>query len=205
MSTLAVTHALLAPDSEPIVTGEVDAGSAQRLEAIFDAHYDAIWRTVRRLGVPDAHADDAAQRVFVVAARRLHEIALGHEGRYLYGIAVRVASEIRRRDPGRRFVASGEEVLAMIPDDAAGPEESLLEDEARGALDDVLAAMPDDLREVLVLVELEGLTVAEIADTFGVPEGTAASRLRRAREAFTKSARRVRARIAGGHVEGGTR
>lgn len=171
-----------------------DAFRAQRVAAMFDGHYDAIWRTLRRLGIPDADVDDAAQRVFVTAARRLDTIELGHEGRYLYGIAVRVASELRRRAPSRHEVADAT-VLASIADDSPGPEEVLLEHEARDALDATLADMPDDLRAVLVLVEIEGLSVADLAASLEVPVGTGASRLRRAREAFTESARRVRARL----------
>jgi RNA polymerase sigma-70 factor, ECF subfamily len=171
-----------------------DATRARRVEAMFDEHYDAMWRTLRRLGVSDADVDDAAQRVFVTANRRLETITVGHEGRYLYGIAVRVASEVRRRDPRRRETTDSA-VLAALADDAPGPEEALLEHEARDALDATLTAMPEDLRVVLVLVELEGLSVAELASTLDVPVGTASSRLRRAREAFTASARRVRARL----------
>ena len=174
---------------------EAQPRESRRLEAMFDAHYDAIWRTLRRLGLNDAQADDGAQRVFVVAARRVDAIVQGHEGRYLYGIAVRVASESRRRDPARREVGD-DAALAQLADDAPGPEESLLAHEAREALDAVLADMPDDLREVLVLIEIEELAVADVAELLEIPVGTAASRLRRAREAFTDSARRIRARLS---------
>jgi RNA polymerase sigma-70 factor (ECF subfamily) len=182
-------HDLVAP-----VTPASEAERGRRVEAMFDDHYDAIWRTLRRLGIPDADVDDAAQRVFVTGARRLDTIEVGHEGRYLYGIAVRVASELRRRAPSRHEV-SDDDALAKIADDAPGPEEVLLESEARDALDQALAGMSDELRAVLVLVEIEGLSVADLAASLEVPVGTAASRLRRAREAFTASARRVRARL----------
>jgi RNA polymerase sigma-70 factor (ECF subfamily) len=187
----------LALDAAPQRRALDSSGRERAIAAMFDAHYDAIWRTVRRLGVPDGLAPDAAQRVFVVAAGKLDTIVPGEEGRFLYGVALRVASEIRRRDPARREVAD-EALLATLADDAPGPEDALLEGEARAALDEVLASMPDDLREVLVLVELEGLPVAEVAAVLGVPVGTAASRLRRAREAFQEGARRLRARMAYG-------
>lgn len=173
-----------------------EVAHARRITALFDAHYDAIWRTLRRLGIADADSDDAAQRVFVVAARRLDELEVGHEGRYLYGIAVRVASELRRRAPAHREVTD-DHTLAAIADDAPGPEQQLLESEARDALDQVLGAMSDDLRAVLVLVEIEGVAVADLAALLEVPVGTAASRLRRARDEFTACARRVRARLEG--------
>lgn len=180
-----------------------DSDRARRIAVLFDTHYDAIWRTLRRLGVADVTADDAAQRVFVVATRRLEIIIEGDEGRFLYGVAVRVASEIRRRDPARREISGGAALLATIADDAPGPEDTLLEHEAMSALDLTLAEMPDDLREVLVLSEIEELSAPEVAAMLQIPIGTVASRLRRAREAFTASARRVRARL--GLSDGGER
>lgn len=179
-------------DAKAALAREVE--HARRITVLFDAHYDAIWRTLRRLGIPDADSDDAAQRVFVVAARRLDELEAGHESRYLYGIAVRVASELRRRSPAHHEVTD-EHMLSAIADDAPGPEQLLLESEAREALDEVLGAMPDDLRAVLVLVEIEGVAVADLATLLEVPVGTAASRVRRARAEFTACARRVRARL----------
>ncbi|HEY8075370.1 MAG TPA: sigma-70 family RNA polymerase sigma factor, partial [Labilithrix sp.] len=125
---------------------DVEAARAARFDAIFDEHHDAAWRTLRRLGVPEAHVDDGVQRVFVIVARRMDGIEPGGESRYVYGVALRVASEMRRRDPSRREV-SGDAALAALADDAPGPEESLLEHEARRALDEALGAMPDDLRE----------------------------------------------------------
>jgi RNA polymerase sigma-70 factor (ECF subfamily) len=187
-------------DPEPPLAPPSETAGAHRIEAMFDAHYDAIWRTLRRLGVSDGNADDAAQSVFVVASRRIATIVVGEEGRYLYGIAVKVASEARRRDPARREVVDPR-LLEEIADDARGPEELLLESEARDALDEVLSAMPDDLRAVLVLVEIEGLSLAALAAVLEVPLGTATSRLRRAREAFSASARRVRARLAHGTID----
>jgi RNA polymerase sigma-70 factor, ECF subfamily len=173
---------------------DAPAGPAGRFERMFDAHHDAIWRTLRRLGVPDAQVDDATQRVFIVAASKLGAIRIGEEGRFLYGVAVRIASEQRRRDPARREVYD-ESALASLGDDAPGPEERLLADEARHALDGVLAELSDDLRAVFVLVELEELTVGEVSTILGLAGGTAASRLRRAREEFTRAARRMRARL----------
>jgi len=170
----------------------------RRFAAMFDANHDVVWRTLRRLGVPQAQVDDATQRVFLVAVRRLDEIRTGDESRFLYGVAIRVASELRRRDPGRRFVDGGEDALASVVDPSPAADERLIEKDARAALDEVLAGMPDDLRQVLVLVELEGLTVPVVAELLGVPTGTAASRVRRAREAFSDGARRLRARLERG-------
>lgn len=172
----------------------IAADAAHRFEALFDEHHDVVWRTLRRLGIAAAEVDDATQRVFLVAARRLDEIRIDEERQFLYGIAIRVASEIRRRAPAPQVTSVA--LLDAIPDSAEDAEAQLIAHEARRALDDALAGMPEELRQVLVLVELEGVPVADIAKLLGVPAGTAASRLRRAREAFAESARRVRARMS---------
>jgi RNA polymerase sigma-70 factor (ECF subfamily) len=65
--------------------------------------------------------------------------------------------------------------------------------EERALLDRVLDGMPDDLRTVFVLFVLEGTSTPEIAALLGLPSGTVASRLRRAREAFHDIARRIQA------------
>lgn len=185
-----------APASAPVD----ERAAAARIEAMFDQHYDAVWRTLRRLGVADAEVDDAAQRVFLVASRRLATILVGHEGRFLYGVAVRVASEVRRRSPSRREIGS-EAVLVAWPDPDPSPEERVLDREALDLLDAVLGSLEAPLREILVLAEIEGQTAPEIAAIFGIPVGTATSRLRRAREAFGEAARRMRARVEGQRFE----
>ena len=78
---------------------------AARLRAMMDNHFETVWRSLRRLGVPEAGADDAAQQVFVVASRRLDEITVGGERGYLLGIALRVASDARRALARRREVS----------------------------------------------------------------------------------------------------
>ena len=56
-----------------------------------------------------------------------------------------------------------------------------------------LDALPYEQRSAFVLFELEGFTVPQIAELLDIPQGTAASRLGRARRAFAKSAERLRA------------
>ncbi len=51
------------------------------LAALFDANADFVWRSVRRLGVPEAWADDATQQVFVIAQQKVTTIAAGEAGR----------------------------------------------------------------------------------------------------------------------------
>src|SRR6266498_1356650 len=68
---------------------------AARLRALVDEHFDFIWRSLRRFGLAAADADDAAQRVFVVASGKLERIDAGKERAFLIGTAYRVLREIR--------------------------------------------------------------------------------------------------------------
>jgi RNA polymerase sigma-70 factor (ECF subfamily) len=63
-------------------------------------------------------------------------------------------------------------------------------------LERALAAMPVDLRVVLLMSQVEGLTMSDIAENLALPPGTVASRLRRARHEVTKNLRRLRMQCA---------
>lgn len=159
----------------------------ERITRLFQEHFDMVWRTIRRLGVSPDAIDDAAQEVFIVASRRLGEIEPSKEKSFLYGTTIRVASTARRAHGRRLRVA--EEAPALT--DSPRPDELLDQKRARAMLDDIVAALPDDLRTVFVLFELEGLTMQEIAGCLEVPGGTVASRLRRAREIFEAAVTRI--------------
>jgi RNA polymerase sigma-70 factor (ECF subfamily) len=177
---------LLARPAPPLVVDEAAGPTmtdAERLTAMFTAHVDFVWRSLRRLGVEDAAVDDAAQEVFVVAQRKLRVIEPGKEKAFLFGTAVRVAADARRAR-GRRRETPNETAAATSPDGRAPTDELVEQKRARELLDRVIAALPDDARPVFVLYELEGMTMAEIAACLAIPPGTVASRLRRAREAF---------------------
>jgi RNA polymerase sigma-70 factor, ECF subfamily len=169
-----------------------------RLRAMIDAHYDFIWRSVRRLGVRSDMVEDAVQQVFLVAARKVAEIADGSEKSFLFGTAIRVASDTRKRAHVRREVAT--DTLDDAADETPSAEDLLDEHRARALLDRVLSEMDLDLRTVIVLYELEEMSTPEIAALLGIPLGTAASRLRRAREDLEG---RMRRHAAGSPGRGG--
>jgi RNA polymerase sigma-70 factor (ECF subfamily) len=142
------------------------------------------------LGVPANAVDDAAQRVFWIAAKNLHRIAPASERSYLFGTSVRVASDARRVH-GRVREVGGEAEIESTAHPAPSPDELLDQKRAREILDSMLEDMPMELRTVLVLVEGEGLTGSEVASLLEIPEGTVNSRLRRAREALNRNVARL--------------
>jgi RNA polymerase sigma-70 factor (ECF subfamily) len=157
-----------------------------------DEHFDFVWRSLRRLGVPETDVDDCAQQVFLVTSRKLADVEVASERAFLFGTAMRVAADARRARVRRREVH--DEDAAEPRDPGPDPEQVAALRRARAVLDEVLDAMPMELRAPFVLFELEELPTAEIAAMLGVPAGTVASRLRRAREEFSAIVARMKAR-----------
>jgi RNA polymerase sigma-70 factor (ECF subfamily) len=179
------------PLSEPPraeVPGDEGASSAGPLDerenfaALVRAELDWVWRLLRRIGLSSADADDATQQVFLVAARRSTEVRGASARPFLYGTAIRVAANARRTLRRRRDVPS--EVVEAAAAGEPLPDELLEQRRQRELLDALLAQMPPELRRVLVLAEIEQLTARQIAELEGLPAGTVASRLRRARRTF---------------------
>ena len=70
---------------------------ADRVRLALDTHYDAIWRFLRRLGVPQSDCEDAAQKVFIVFAERVAGVNAKAERSFLFSSALRVASDARKK------------------------------------------------------------------------------------------------------------
>jgi RNA polymerase sigma-70 factor, ECF subfamily len=165
------------------------AAGDTRATAFVRSHFNFVWRTLRRFGVAESDADDAAQRVFVVATGRLDRIEQRSERAFLFGTAVRVADKVRRARSRRPAPVDADPDLEPSPWPSA--EELVEQHRARALLDAILDEMSHDLRAVFVLYELEQMTVKDISSLLEIPLGTAASRLRRAREFFRERVRVV--------------
>jgi RNA polymerase sigma-70 factor (ECF subfamily) len=174
------------------LVGKMATDSA-RLTRVAQEHLDFVWRCLRRFGVPAADADDAAQQVFLVAADKLSDVPVERERAFLFATAARIAANARRSIRRRQ---SAYDSLSMAPEEQSVSQDELSDQlRARALLDQVMADMPEDLREVFVLFEIEEISIQDIATTLDIPIGTVGSRLRRARQAFQQAVTRHRARI----------
>jgi RNA polymerase sigma-70 factor, ECF subfamily len=195
-------------DPEALGAPALPAGSGVRRNDVSELvrrEFRFVWRLLRRLGLPEGDADDAAQQVFIVAAQRFGDIRPGRERSFLYTTALHVAFKARRSVDRRREDLRGD--VEPDPEGAPSPEDLVDRHRARELLDSLLDTLPLELRAVLVLHEIDELSTTEIAEVIGVPAGTAASRLRRARELFTERVRRLenRLRPTRGSTDGETR
>lgn len=170
-------------------------GDGDRLATMVRTHAGLVWRTVRRFGVAERDADDAAQQVFVIASQKIESIELGKEKAFLFAAAMRVAANTCRKVDRRAEDLDAE--LTELADQNPNPEALLDQRRARDLLDAVLARLSVDLRAVFVLYEIEEMTMAEVAEVLDVPSGTVASRLRRARSDFEAHVRRLQLRKGG--------
>jgi glucose/mannose transport system substrate-binding protein len=162
-----------------------------RLRRVADRSRRGLMRYLARMGVPAGEIDDAIQEALVVVSSRLSDLPLGSENAFLYATALRVARNIRR-GARRRQIASDK--LLQLPSDPLPSAEDLT-DRLRGRtiLEEALAQLPADARLVFLLYELHEMPTARIAERLGVPEGTVASRLRRARQILGEWAARFTA------------
>jgi RNA polymerase sigma-70 factor (ECF subfamily) len=163
-----------------------------RFRAMFEAHFERVCVALRRFGVPAREIEDAAQQVFVVAWNKLANIQPGHERAFLLGTAWNVASHSKRTQLRRREVWDDDsDRTGEMIDPRSRSDELVEEKQTRVLLDKVLSALPEDLRVVLVLHELEELSRDEIAVALGWRPGTVASRLERARSEFSRLSARA--------------
>jgi RNA polymerase sigma-70 factor (ECF subfamily) len=183
LPALELTPAVLpAVEAEPAPGPAWRGDREARLRAMVDEHIEFVARVLRNAGTPQAEIDDQVQRTFIVAARRLDDVRLGAEKSFLFRIALNLAAHMRRTLARRREVP-GEQAPERV-EALATPEHLTDRKRMRELLDRVLDQMDGSLRDVFVLHEFEELNMSEIAGVLGIPRGTVASRLRRARADF---------------------
>lgn len=148
-------------------------------ERIYARYCQMIWRALRRMGYSPEVAADAAQQAFLISVQRAGDVREGLEKAFLFSTAIRVAKRMVQKE--RRLELLPDPESAQVPSSGSPIDER---QHAIFVFDCVLRQMDEDLRAVFVLFELEEQTTREIAEWLGIPLGTVASRLRRARERF---------------------
>jgi RNA polymerase sigma-70 factor, ECF subfamily len=175
----------------PGVSAVPMASGNTRLEEWFREHFDVLWRMAVRLGVPRGNVDDVVQEAFITAERRASDIVAGSERRFLIATVVKLSANVRRR---AHFQRESLRQLVDAGDHPPDAEQLLERKQLRELVDVALDELPLEQRAVLLLYEIEDLTVPEIAELLELPVGTVASRLARARSKFSRAAARLQAK-----------
>lgn len=166
-------------------------------QAVYREYFNFVWSSVRRLGVGPESLDDLVQEVFIVIHGRLDTLERPEALRsWIYSVVRRTVSTHHRAKRSRAAtgVATGVETEAIS--NGPSPLEQTETNAELQVLRNLLAELDEPKREMFALVELEELSVPEVAELLGVPLNTAYSRLRAARQAFDAALARHTARTS---------
>jgi len=165
------------------------AGDRAEFARLVDTYSSPIYRVgLRMLGTPQ-DAEDVLQNTFINVLTHLSTF----EGRsslstWLYRIAANEALMlIRKKKPEVNMddAQAGENDEDLLPtqftDWSALPEDELLSDEGKKALDSAIETLPESMRIVFLLHDVEGLSIKETADALSLTETNVKTRLLRAR------------------------
>jgi RNA polymerase sigma-70 factor (ECF subfamily) len=150
-------------------------GDARAIRSLYDRYAPRVFAVVRRIAGDDESAQDYAQEAWIRAVRALPSFrGDARFSTWLHRIAVNSALQaLRRSETRRRREAPFPAEVAIAPHGG----DTLLQRRLERALD----ALPDGMRQVLILHDVEGYTHEEIGDALGVAPGTSKSQLFKAR------------------------
>ena len=171
-------------DSRPAPKHEQTAESQLEFQAVYRRELSYVMHTLRRLGVHPAELEDVAHDTFVAVYRHFAEWDPARPIKpWLFGFCFRIASDHRKLARHRREAPP----LAEEPASASPlPDQELDDERMRRHVLAALDAMDFEKRSLIVMHDLEGIAVPEIAALLAVPVNTAYSRLRLARGEFEK-------------------
>jgi len=168
----------------------------RRFEQVALPHLDAAYNLARWLTRNDADAEDVVQEAFLRAFKFFDGFRGGSERAWLLTIVRHTCySWLQQNRPAE--VVAGYDLEAAELDPAGldptfrtadpNPEIALMHQADEDLLNEMIAELPPQFREVVILRELEDLSYKEIADVAAIPIGTVMSRLARARKALQRA------------------
>ena len=165
-------------------------GDPTAFEDILLAYQDKIYNLCRYM-LGNAHdAEDAAQDTFLKAYQALPKFRPEASlYTWLYRIATNTCIDYKRKPVFESLFGASEEGERLIHDrvsDDPSPERLYQSKQMNQALQEGLARLSPKLRAIIVLLEIEGLSYEEIAETLEISLGTVKSRVARAREELKK-------------------
>jgi RNA polymerase sigma-70 factor (ECF subfamily) len=177
----------------PVHALAVEACVAPSFRAVFEGEFAYVFNSLCRLGVRRCDLEDVTHEVFVAVHRALPDYDPTRPLRpWLFGIAFRLASDYRRSARFAREVPR--EPSCDVADAAPPADEQIAAEQARRVLLEALEALHIDRRAVVVMHDVDGCPIPEIAHALSIPVNTAYSRLRLGREDLRAAVKRIRLR-----------
>ncbi len=170
--------------------GEWAIPREEAIPRLLDMHGGRLYGLALRLCKNPQDAEDLVQETFLQAFRKWHQFAgRSQPVTWLYTIAARLCLRLHRRRAGEpRQMESLEELLpfaesklAVLPSEKDDSLAQQVRREGREHVGEAIASLPVAYRLPLVLKEIVGFSVAEVADILGIKEATLKTRLHRAR------------------------
>jgi RNA polymerase sigma factor (sigma-70 family) len=158
------------------------AEDRQRFEQSLLPHLDAAYNLARWLTRDDHDAEDLVQSAYLRALRFFRGYHMADNRAWLLTIVRNTCYTWLSQRRARGSTTPFDEDLHGVESDPIGPENRLVREEQQQSVRRAVEELPVELREVVVLRELEGLSYKEIAAIAEIPLGTVMSRLARARE-----------------------
>ncbi len=186
-------------DADAELVARVQRGDKQAFNLLVIKYQRKILRLLSRMIRDPADLEDVAQEAFIKAYRALPQFR-GESAFYtwLYRIAINTArnwlSSVGKRPSAPNAIESEDGETFNETDslsDISTPESMVASREIAETVNAAIEELPEELRNAIVLREIEGMSYEDIAQTMGCPIGTVRSRIFRAREAIAKRLRPI--------------
>jgi RNA polymerase sigma-70 factor (ECF subfamily) len=189
-------------DSDSELLERVQAGDEGAFLLVYEQHRRPLFRFAYRMLGSVPMAEDIVHECFLVLLTHpmRFDAARGSLRTFLCAVARNLSFKQLRRRGQEMLTDEPPEVEEAAPSTAAEPLRRLLEGERSTAVQEAVASLPPLQREVLILFEYEGESLAEIAEIVGADTGTVKARLHRARERLRRTLAPV---LAAGALPGG--
>jgi RNA polymerase sigma-70 factor (ECF subfamily) len=174
--------------SDDDVIRQVLEGNTAMFELLMRRYNERVYRAARAIVRDDPEAEDVMQQAYVNAFTHLRQFTgAARFSTWLTKIAVNESlARVRRRGRYQAFDDDLENPETVTHERSDNPERQAFTGELRGLLEWAIDTLPDGLREVFVLREVEGLSTAEVAETLDVSEDVVKTRLSRGRAALRR-------------------
>jgi RNA polymerase sigma-70 factor, ECF subfamily len=177
-------------DSDAEIIQQVLAGNTALFELLMRRYNERIYRAARSIVRDEQEAEDVMQQAYVNAFTHLRQFnGSAQFSTWLTRIAINEAlARVRRRG---RYEALDDDLSNVEPfmstNPVQNPERQAFVGELRGLLEWAIDTLPDGMREVFVLRDVEGLSTAEVAESLEVSEDVVKTRLSRGRAALRRA------------------